>query len=251
MTQQKKYQENLSTITPILLNKDYKRPKVEKMLAILDDAGALDKHDSLAVDVGCSAGFFTKALASHFTRVIGLDIDESALEKARKESSAENVAYQIGDSMKLPFADATVDLIICNHVYEHVPDAGVLFHEIKRVLKPDGICYLGAASRLTPIEPHYHLPFLSWLPKSIADRYMKLTGKGEEYYEKLQTYWGIRRLIADFKVEDYTLRVIENPDLFKARDMLPENGFLAKIPDWIWRSLYVFLPSYLFILRKH
>jgi ubiquinone/menaquinone biosynthesis C-methylase UbiE len=244
------YQERLSEITPILLDARYKKPKVDKMLAILRDCGALDNNPRKAVDIGCSAGFFTMALAPHFKEVVGLDIDEQALALATQGCNAPNVRFARGDSMWLDLADDSVDLVLCNHVYEHVPDARQLFREIHRVLRPGGRCYLGAASRLTPIEPHYHLPFLSWLPKPLAHRYMRITGKGREYYENLTTFGGIRKLIADFEVQDYTLAVIADPDRFCARDMLPAGGWLARIPMQVWQACYRILPSYLFILRK-
>ncbi|MBK8970216.1 MAG: class I SAM-dependent methyltransferase [Hahellaceae bacterium] len=242
-----RYQENLLQKSPILMDADHKKNKVDKMLAILDHANLQGR--GLAVDVGCSVGFFCKAIASQFEQVVGLDIDQGALEIAR-QNSPDNVRFDVADSMALPFPDSSVDLLICNHVYEHVPDAEKLFDEIFRVLSPQGACYLGAASRLTLIEPHYHLPFLSWLPKPLAHRYMQLFGKGSEYYENLRTYWGIRRLVSRFELQDFTLKVITEPDTYCARDMIRKGGLIDKIPRGVWQLFYALLPSYIFILRK-
>ena len=248
---QAEYQKDLSLKSPILLDYGYKRPKVEKMLAILRRAGIIaEQPRALAVDIGCSGGFFTSVLAPHFERVIGLDIDQYALRKAESEKQHENLSYLAGDSLHLPFPDNSIDLIICNHVYEHVPDPVKMFADIHRVLKDDGVCYFGAASRLILMEPHYHLPFLSWLPKAVAHRYMRLFGKGDFYYENLRTYTGIRKLIRNFDVEDYTLQVLKDPDTYHARDMLPEQGILARIPQFIWQALYQVLPTYILILRR-
>lgn len=243
------YQEDLSVASPILLDRAYKGPKVDKMLAILRDAGALDaRRGAVAVDVGCSGGFFTAALKPHFDHVLGVDIDAHALRVAK--AADDGVEYLCGDSQRLPLADGSVDLVLCNHVYEHVPDARVLFAEIRRVLRPGGLCYLGAASRLTIIEPHYGLPLLSWLPTPAAHAYMRLAGRGERYYEKLRTHWGIRGLVREFEVIDYTLRVIEDPDRYHARDVLPRGSLAARVPLPVWRALYPLLPTYLLILRK-
>jgi SAM-dependent methyltransferase len=246
------YQHELSRQSPILLDTAYKKPKIEKMLAILEDAGAVSTQGEkrLMVDVGCSGGLFAHAFSPYFQNVIGIDIDTHALAIARKERAGDNITYMVGDSLRLPLPDNSVDLIVCNHVYEHVPSAALMFDEIARVLAADGVCYLGAASRLTFIEPHYHLPFLSWLPKPLAHLYMRVTGKGRYYYENLQTFWGIRRLIHAFNVTDYTLRIIRDPDHFKARDMIPSGGFIEKIPPVFWKLAYWLLPSYIFILRK-
>ena len=245
------YQNDLSLKSPILLDYEYKRHKVDKMLAILRESGGIgDDRKRLALDVGCSGGFFTSAIAPYFEDVLGLDIDLHALKIANQQRQRDNLHYVDGDSMRLPLKDGSVDLVICNHVYEHVPDPVRLFQEIRRVLADEGVCYLGAASRWIPMEPHYHLLFLSWLPKFLAHRYMKLFGKGDYYYENLRTYGGIRKLIRDFRVEDYTLRVLEDPDRFHARDMIPRGGKLERVPMWFWKLFYRLLPTYVLILRR-
>jgi ubiquinone/menaquinone biosynthesis C-methylase UbiE len=221
------------------------------MLAILRHSGCIPPEQTgTVVDVGCSRGFFIEPLTAYFSRVVGLDIDSNALRIARQENPNSEVAYLRADSLRLPLADGSVDLVLCNHVYEHVPDASALFAEILRVLKDNGACYLGAASRLIVMEPHYHLPFLSWLPKRLAHWYMRLSGRGSHYYENLRTYWGIKDLIREFDILDYTLSVLSRPDEFSARDVVPKGRLLDRVPLWIWRRLYAFLPTYLLILRK-
>lgn len=46
------------------------------------------------------------------------------------------------DVTETPFPDATFDLILCNHVLEHIPDDGRAMRELRRVLKPGGIALL-------------------------------------------------------------------------------------------------------------
>lgn len=243
------YQKGFSEIAPRILDRAARELKARKMLAVLQAAGLL-RGRGVAVDVGCSGGYFVAALAPHFDAAIGIDIDEPALRVAAREHAAARAAYVMADSQRFPFRDASVDLMVCNHVYEHVPDAATLLDEIWRALRPGAACYLGAASRLTPVEPHYRLPFLSWLPKFLADRYMRWTGRGERYYENLRTYWGIRALLRRFEVEDYTLRVVGDPDRFEARDLIPRGGWVDRVPKFIWRLFYWFLPSYILVLRK-
>jgi 2-polyprenyl-3-methyl-5-hydroxy-6-metoxy-1,4-benzoquinol methylase len=243
-------QRDLSKITPILLDRAHKSPKVSKMLAVLENAGVLNHEDGVAVDLGCSGGFFCEGLARHFHRVVGIDIDEAAISFAHKNSKARNVEYIVINSDDIPLPDHSADVIICNHVYEHVPDAGKLFVEISRVLKPEGVCYLGAASRLVVIEPHFKLPFLSWMPKWLAHRYMRAFGKGEFYYEQLRTYWGIRNMVKNYYVDDYTLKIIKDPVRYSAQDMIDPSGFVAKLPVSLLKFIYPFLPSFIFILRK-
>ena len=55
------------------------------------------------------------------------------------------------DMQKIPFPDETFDMVICNHILEHVDDAVAAMREMHRVLKPGGrtICQTPFASRLT------------------------------------------------------------------------------------------------------
>jgi len=43
-----------------------------------------------------------------------------------------------GDALHLPFADASLDRVICTEVFEHVPDDALLLAELARVLRPGG-----------------------------------------------------------------------------------------------------------------
>lgn len=226
------------------------------MLSVLGAAGVINTKGGVpvrqghAIDIGCSRGFFVEGLAPYYETVIGADIDLHALRLAESERSTKNLLYIQGDSQRLPLTLSSMDLVICNHVYEHVPSAEILMDEIFRILKPGGICYFGAASRLIIMEPHYHLPFLSWLPKPLAHRYMRLFGRGDFYFEKLRTRRALTRLTQRFSVDDYTLAVLEDPERYNARDMIPIGSLIERVPHWLWRMVYPLLPTYILVLRK-
>jgi SAM-dependent methyltransferase len=60
--------------------------------------GRMDRSLPL-VDVGCGNGRFSRLLAAHFPRVLGIDVSRSAIERARDESrGVENVAYRVLDA---------------------------------------------------------------------------------------------------------------------------------------------------------
>ena len=50
----------------------------------------------------------------------------------------EDVTHRGIDLQHLPFADATYDMVVCNHVLEHLPDDAVALREIARILRPSG-----------------------------------------------------------------------------------------------------------------
>jgi len=106
---------------------------------------------------------------------IGIEIDQEAIQYAQQHSLSTRVHFLTADSMALPFHDNSVDVIVCNHIYEHVPDADQMMGEIYRVLKQEGFCYFSAGNKYMIIEGHYGLPFLSWIPKPLAHLYLRMT----------------------------------------------------------------------------
>jgi len=228
-----------------------RRQKARKILAILRDALGENELKRLSLlDIGSSTGIITTELASEFGHVVGVDIDESGLVRAVGRMHGVSPRVVLGDAMTLPFLGDSFDVVVLNHVYEHVPDPSRLMSEAWRVVKPGRIAYFAADNRLGPIEPHYRLPGLSWLPRRLANAYLRLTGRGSTYYEQLFTLPALRRLASGFEIDDYTLRVLRDPARFEAGDQLAAGGLISKIPRALFVLLYPFIPTYLFVLRK-
>jgi SAM-dependent methyltransferase len=140
--------------------------------------------------------------------------------------------------------------VVCNHVYEHVPDSYLLMDEIYRVLKTGGFCYFAAGNKYSLIEGHYHLPFLSWLPRSLSNLYLVMTKKGTAYYEKHLSYFQLKRLVESFLITDYTIRILKEPEKFGAEDMIGPNSIIRIIPESAFQVLKPLIPTYIFILTK-
>jgi SAM-dependent methyltransferase len=122
--------------------------------------------------------------------------------------------------------------------------------EIHRVLRPDGICFFSAGNRLSVMEPHYRLPLLSVIPKAWAHWYLRLLGRGTHYYETHFSYWGLRRLVGNFELEDYTRKVVTNPVRYSAEDMVPVGSAKQRFVLLFLRLAYWLCPTYLWVLRK-
>lgn len=157
-------------------------------------------------DLGSGTGIIKKELEVILGKpIIGIELDTSFVE-TRERTAA-------GDVTRLPLADGVLDFALLNHLYEHVEDQPSLFRELRRVLAPGGAAYLSAGNRLMVMEPHYRLPFLSWLPRSLADRYLRWTGRGEAYRGiRFRTRGELMRMIrgAGLRVEDRTRRALDD-----------------------------------------
>ena len=98
------------------------------------------------LDLGCGTGEITRRLALRHAdaQVLGIDVLESNLALARRDSTAlaDRVRYEHGDAFALGHADASFDLVVCRHMSQAVPDFAHVVAEITRVLKPGGWVHL-------------------------------------------------------------------------------------------------------------
>jgi arsenite methyltransferase len=96
------------------------------------------------LDLGSGAGndcFVARALAGDSGKVIGVDMTEAMIAKARENAAKlgfTNVEFRQGEIEDLPLAANRVDVVISNCVLNLVPDKQQAFAETFRVLKPGG-----------------------------------------------------------------------------------------------------------------
>jgi ubiquinone/menaquinone biosynthesis C-methylase UbiE len=89
------------------------------------------------LDLGCGAGRFVAALRDAGAKPIGVEIADAALERARRNAPGADLRL-LGPDGSLPLEHASVDLVWCSEVLEHVADTAHLLLEARRVLRPGG-----------------------------------------------------------------------------------------------------------------
>jgi 2-polyprenyl-3-methyl-5-hydroxy-6-metoxy-1,4-benzoquinol methylase len=89
------------------------------------------------LDIGCSCGIVDSELHERGTTVIGAEIDVPGLAKAQARYG-DRVGFLCADAEQLPVATWTVDVVVLNHIYEHVVDPETLATEVARVWRPGG-----------------------------------------------------------------------------------------------------------------
>lgn len=224
--------------------------KAKTLLAVLQDFPVGATHSLKLLDIGASTGIIDSFLADHFLEVTGIDIDREAIQYARESFVKPNLEFRVGDAMNLDAEDNAFDVVVCTHIYEHVPNTRIMVREIHRVLKPGGICYFTAGNRLNIMEPHYNLPFLSILPRPFAHLYMKLAGKGDFYHEKHLMLPALKKLVHPFIIHDYTKKIIDDPEKFSAGYMLKPGSVKQNIAKCVANYVYWLCPSYIWVLEK-
>jgi SAM-dependent methyltransferase len=236
-----------SEIESRTLDEPKRRRKAAKIIAVLRHFLGRERFDGLrVVDLGCSAGYICDALADTGATVTGVDIDVPGLRRAR-ERFGDRVRFVRADGAGMPFRNETIDVVVLNHIYEHVVDADAVLAEIRRVLRPDGIAYLGLGNRLWPLEPHHRLPMLSYLPAGLADAYVRATGRGRRYHERYRTRWGLRRMVSGLHIWDYTLPVLAHRDVFGPDDV---PRCVDRLPAALLRAAVPLLPTYIWVATR-
>jgi SAM-dependent methyltransferase len=113
---------------------------------IAEEAAKLPSHVRRLLDVGGRgkpyACFFSRRVANHYVLDVapGPSVDV------------------VGDARVMPFADASIDVVLITQVLEHIPDPIAVIAEIRRVLKPGGTLLLSVPS----IFPQHGSPGDYW-----------------------------------------------------------------------------------------
>jgi 2-polyprenyl-6-hydroxyphenyl methylase/3-demethylubiquinone-9 3-methyltransferase len=117
----------------------------------LTDELGIDPDGKRLLDVGCGGGILAEEFASMGFDVTGVDQSEASVEAARKHAllSGLKIDYRLGSGERLPFGDASFDLVCCCDVLEHIRDWDAVIGEITRVLKPGGVFFYDTINRTT------------------------------------------------------------------------------------------------------
>lgn len=158
-----------------LPSRQWKARKIERLLGL--EAGS---QPIRLLEIGVGSGGIAHYFATHPSgryTVEGVDVVDN-------RTAADSFHFTKVAGVELPFESESFDVVLTNHVIEHVGDADAQrahLAEARRVLKRNGIGYLAVPNRWMLVEPHYRLAFLSWLPTSWRSPYLRMSGKGEEY----------------------------------------------------------------------
>jgi SAM-dependent methyltransferase len=162
---------------------------------VLGEARGADR----VLDLGCGDGSFTAALAPNVAEVVGAEVAEAAVRRARRRHPA--LAFELVPlDGPLPFADGAFDLVWSTEVIEHVADTARWLSEVRRVLAPAGRLLL-----TTPNHGRLRLALGG------IERYSEPLGDHLHLYSRRS----LEQVLAEFGFAQIELRAAVGPPLMR------------------------------------
>lgn len=145
-------------------------------------------------DIGCGTGSLTFELARFAHKVIGVDLSQEMLRRAKavaREKQAQNTEFRVGDALELPLESRSVDAAFCVMVLHFLSDPQRAVSELCR------ITHAGGSLILLDLVGHRQ----EWMQEQMAHRWLgferssiegwfRNTGVTEIDYELTGTYAG-------------------------------------------------------------
>ena len=237
--------EHLRKPHVVLDNRNSKALKIQKIIA--SERGF--RQQDFILEIGTGSG----GIAAYFAAQ-NIQFNVQAVDVVDSRVTKEGYQFQLVNGTTLPFKDESFDVVITNHVIEHVGESDAQLHhlcEIKRVLKKDGVAYLAVPNRWMLVEPHYQLIFLSWLPKKYRSKYLKKMRNIDFYdcepFEKKQ----LENLfdIVDFSYQNQTIQALK----ILLQDERENHKFLYYmflfIPEFVLRIFLGVIPTLIYTMK--
>jgi ubiquinone/menaquinone biosynthesis C-methylase UbiE len=193
------------------------------------------------LDFGCGGGAQAFFFEGDFRGVIGVDVVEEHLDAfARavvKKGWAGRFQPVLYDGTHLPLADESVDFAVSFEVLEHVEDDESALGELGRVVQPGGFLCLSVPNRWwvfethgadLPLLPWNRVPFFSWLPRRIHDRFARARVYARSRAERL--------------VEDAGFEVIRAAYITAPMDAVKSSSLKRLLRGTVFRSDSTRLP---------
>lgn len=213
-------------------------------------ANEVDFKNKKILDLGCGVGSFANFLYTNGIDVVGFDIIKNPIKVGLAEGK---VPLLLARGENIPFKDGTFDIILLFDMIEHLwkeksQEEALL--EMNRVLKDDGMIILTAPNRLWPWDEEVFLFGVRFLPRELADWYVRFRG-ASTYVEdrnggfnfRMRTYHGYKNL---FTKTGFYLSKVEN--LGGSCWGIPEP--FCKALNIVCNNSKMLFPAFVFLLKK-
>lgn len=107
---------------------------------------------AVVLDVGCGNGIISRSLGRKGFNVLGIDVSEKAIGRARELNETPNVRFEVMSAEKLAVSSEKYHAVVCSEVLEHLSQPEKLLEVIHRSLKEDGVLIVTVPNGKGPRE---------------------------------------------------------------------------------------------------
>jgi SAM-dependent methyltransferase len=229
-----------------VLDRSSRLLKAEKIARLV--GGSTRLRGARLLDVGCGSGHIASALAE----LVGDEGEVCAVDVRDQRLTDDGFVFHLVDGTTLPFEDSSFDVVVSNHVIEHVgeyDDQLDHLREVRRLLRPGGVCYFAVPSRFVLVEPHVRLPLVSWLPRRLRSPYVRLARRGNAYDCELPSKRTLTRLFrsANLRPTELTLHALVEVGRLERPSRAARLALSS--PAWLRRALLPLSPTLVYVLH--
>jgi ubiquinone/menaquinone biosynthesis C-methylase UbiE len=223
-----------------------RRSKAHKIVATIAQEHAVGGARILEIGTG------TGVISAELAKAVGPEGLVVSIDTMDTRVDSVGYSFMQISGVLLPFSDASFDIVVSNHVIEHVggrENQMTHLNEIRRVMRSEGVAYLATPTRWALIEPHFKVPMLSWPPRQLRDTYLRLTRRGLHYDVDPFGRRELRKSVATAGLvfEDRTTDALTQM-LHLETPPWPLR-ILAHLPSWFLRLLRPILPTVVCVAR--
>lgn len=212
---------------------------VENLFLDYFNSSSLNIHENLnsCLDLGCGTGFMYEILNKlKLNKYIGIDITQEMLDVFKSKYPSSDLHLLIAKAESLPFEGSSFSLVTNYSFLDHLEELKVVFNEVYRVLRNDGIFYSG----LIPNSDFaYNVSRNSEISSNFFgfDHSEQLLRENKSMYENGKVYADRYGFDADTLLSAEPQKTLDHGLCIKSiYELLSESGFkkISFCPNWFF-----------------
>jgi 2-polyprenyl-3-methyl-5-hydroxy-6-metoxy-1,4-benzoquinol methylase len=181
------------------LERRLRRQRGEALVALLDEH--VEIRGQRILDVGCGFGEAVLACMARGAQAEGIEPDEQRVSVSRLLLKSFGLPQAVlpASGEAIPYPDEAFDVVISQHVLEHVRDRAAVVSEMVRVTRPGGRLLISVPNYLFPYEGHYKMKWFPLTPKPIGQLLLRMRGRDPEFLLKHINYTTYPRMMKTWR----------------------------------------------------